>query len=156
MNELELIKGNPVVLSTKEGITGIVDRYIENIAFNGGDVIKDWAICEKYGLLVKSMQEGLKPYVIAQLQFCDKSETKILDTELKVVSTPTKYDYSANSEWVKQKAIVEQETAKLKDIETFIKSLKETTTTVSEETGETFTFYPAGKSSTETVRSTIK
>ena len=156
MQELTLIKENPVVLSTKEGITGMVDKYIEDIAFNGGDVLRDWAICEKYGVLVNSMKEGLKPYVIKELEFCDKKESRSLGTDIKVVSTATKFDYSESKIWLEQKKRADEESAKLKDIETFLKSLKSPMTAVDEETGEAMTHYPPSKSSSETIRSSVE
>lgn len=154
--ELLSIKENPVVFADKASITGIVDNYIEDIAFNGGDVLKDWAVCEKYALLIKQMQEKLKPYVIKELSNYDRREGVALYTDLKVVSTPTKYDFSDNEAWLKQKQVVDSETAKLKDIETFIKSLREKTSIVNEETGEVTDFYPVTGVSGETIRSTIR
>ena len=155
MQELTLIKENPVVLSNKEGITGMVDNYIKDIAFNGGDVLRDWAMCEKYGVLINAMKEGLKPYVIKELEFCDKRESRSLGTDIKVVASGTKYDFTESKVWVEQKKRVDQETARLKDIETFLKSLKSSMTSVDEETGEAVTHYPPSKSSSETIRSSV-
>jgi len=155
MQELTLIKENPVVLSNKEGITGMVDKYIEDIAFNGGDVLRDWAMCEKYSVLVGAMKEGLKPYVIKELEFCDKRETRSLGTDIKVVASGVKYDYSESKVWLDQKKRADEESARLKDIETFLKSLKAPMTSVDEETGEAITHYPPSKSSTETIRSSV-
>jgi hypothetical protein len=156
MQELTLIKENPVVLSNKEGITGMVDRYIEDVAFNGGDVLRDWAMCEKYGVLINAMKDGLKPYVIKELDFCDKRESRSLGTDIKVVASGVKYDFSESAVWIAQKKRVDAESARLKDIETFLKSLKEPMTSVDEETGETMTHYPPSKSSSETIRSSVE
>lgn len=156
MNELTSIKENPVVLADKAGITGLVDKYIEDVAYNGGDILNDWAICEKYSFLIKQMQDRLKPYVIKELSNYDRREGVALYTDLKVVSTPSKYDFTNNEAWVKQKQVVDSETAKLKDIETFIKSIREKTTVVNEETGEAIDFYPVNAVSGETIRSTIR
>lgn len=155
MQELTLIKENPVVLSNKEGITGMVDNYIKDIAFNGGDVLKDWAICEKYLVLIGAMKEGLKPYVIKELEFCDKRESRSIGTDIKVVASGTKFDYSESSLWVQQKARVDEESNRLKDIEAFLKSLKSPMTSVDKETGEATTHYPPSKSSSETIRSSV-
>ena len=152
MQELTLIKENPVVLSNKEGITGMVDNYIKDIAFNGGDVVRDWAICQKYSILIDTMKDGLKPYVIKELEFCDKQETHTLGAELKVVTSGTKYDYTQSEIWVDQKKRVDAETNRLKDIEAFLKSLNKPTTVVDEETGETITHFPPVKTSSETIR----
>lgn len=155
MKELALIKENPVVLSNKEGITGMVDNYIKDIAFNGGDVLKDWAMCEKYSVLIGAMKEGLKPYVIKELEFCDKRESRSLGTDIKVVASGTKYDYSESKAWLEQKKRLDEESIRLKDIETLLKSLKSSMTSVDEETGETVTHYPPSKSSSETIRSSV-
>lgn len=155
MQELIAIKENPVVLADKGGITGLIDSYLEEIAVHGGDVLTDWVTCEKYSFLIKKLQEGLKPYVIRELQNYDRAEAMVRYTEMKVVSTPAKYDFTQNEAWLKQKAKVDEETNRLKDIETFIKGLKQSTTVVDEETGETTTFHPAVKSSSETIRSVL-
>lgn len=156
MSEISLIKQNPLISFSKDGISGIVDNYIKDIATNGGDVVKDWVTCEKYSFAIKQLQEGLKPYLIKELEYCDKKETHLLGTMVKVVGSPAKYDFSENEVWVNQKKLVDEATIKLKEIEAFIKTLKSSTTIVDEETGESFRFYPPSKSSTETIRSTME
>lgn len=155
MQELAKLDISPIVASNKEAIIGMADKYIENFAFNGGDAAKDWAACEKLILLLSELQKGLKPYVLSELHNCDKEETHSIGVAVKAVNTPTKYDFSQSESWAKQKAKVDAESAQLKSIEAFIKSIDKTTTTVDTETGETITFYPPAKSSGETVRCSI-
>lgn len=155
MNELVSIKENPVVFSSKEDITGLVERYIEDVAFNGGNVIKDWAVCEKYSYLVKQLQEKLKPFVLSELEKCDRKEFAELGVDIKTVNAPAKYDFTDNPVWLEQKKVVDEATNKLKDIEAFIKGLREKTQVVTDD-GEVVEFFPVTKSSSETIRTSIR
>ena len=94
-------------------------------------------------------------FAITELDSYDRSEIEALGSTAKKVESGVEWDCSASSAWAEQKKRVEAETKKLKDIEAFTKTLKEKTTIVDEETGETTEFYPAVKSSSTTVRVTI-
>jgi hypothetical protein len=152
----EVIKqANPIISSTKSEILAMVDAYIEDLSFNGGNPIEDYAITEKLLFFISELQKGLKPYAIVDLASHDNNTSSNNGVEVKVVSTPAKFDYSANQAWVAQKAKVDAESAKLKEKEAFIKSLKESITTVDQDTGEMVTYYPPAKSSGETLRTSI-
>jgi hypothetical protein len=156
MQEIAVLKQNVVVSSSKDDITALVDNYIKDIAINGGDVLKDWVACEKYMFLLKQLQEGLKPFVMNDLQTHDNRESDLLGVKMKVVNTPAKYDYSGNKVWEDLAQKIEKHKDQLKYVETFIKSLKGATTIVDEETGEAFKYYPPAKSSSETVRTSME
>ena len=157
MNELELIKESNLINADKDTMMTIVDNYIEDIAHNGGDVLKDWITCEKYAFLIDSLRKSLRPYIIDEVLKYENGETTKYDCNLKVIDGWAKYDFSNNDAWVKQKAVVDEETNKLKNIESFIRNIKDEASILDEETGEVTKYYPAiKKSSTETVRTTIK
>jgi hypothetical protein len=155
MNELSKIEIVPVLASDKDAITRMVDQYIEKIAFEGGDVLKDWAACEKLIFMLTEIQKGLKPFVITETHKHDKSEAMQMGVLVKAVASPAKYDYSQNEAWLSQKKVVDEATKRLKDTETFIKTLQGKMTVVDEETGEATEYFPPAKTSSETIRSVI-
>lgn len=155
MFELATLKKTTIVSADKREMTNIVSRYLEDIAHNGGEPVKDLILCKKYIFLLEELEKGLMEFAITELDSYDRSEIEALGSTAKKVESGVKWDCSASSAWAEQKKRVEAETKKLKDIEAFTKTLKEKTTIVDEETGETTEFYPAVKSSSTTVRVTI-
>lgn len=156
MEGISIIKNMPIVASDKQALSSMVDSYIMELAMHGGDPLKDLALCKKYMFLLEELEKGIKSYVIDELGKEDKSQSTILGVEMKVVEAGVKFDYSDSKTWVEQKKVVDKETAKLKEIETFIKSIKTKTTTVDPETGEAVDFFPASRSSSTSVRATIQ
>ena len=156
MNEISLIKKSPIVELNRDGISRIVNQYVEHLAHNGGEPSLDIIMCRKYIILAQELEKGLQEFAINELSLMDRMAMEVYDSELKVVDTPAKYDYSANKAWVDQKAIVDQESKKLKDIEAFIKSIKSKTVVVDENTGEAIEYFPPAKSSSQTLRYTAK
>lgn len=156
MNELALLKTNPIVSADKEGLSSMVSSYIQDLAFNGGEPLNDLAICRKYIYVLEELEKGLKDYAISELNSFDKQEAEILGASLKVIETGVKNDYSATPSWLFQKEVVDLETKKLKEIEAMAKSLKGKLVVVDEETGETKEFYPPVKTSSTSIRVTIK
>lgn len=156
MNELVKLKDSPILSADKAGMVAMVDTYLEDLAMNGGEPLKDLALCRKFIFLLEELEKGLKDYAINELRGYDKEENEILGTTLKVVEAAPRFDFSATSSWSEQKKIVDAESKKLKEVEAFIKTLKSKTTIVDEETGETHEFFPAAKSSSTTIRVTLK
>jgi hypothetical protein len=156
MNELVKLKDSPILSADKAGMVVMVDTYLEDLAMNGGEPLKDLALCRKFIFLLEELEKGLKEYAIAELRGYDREENEVLGATLKVVEAAPKFDFSATGSWSEQKKIVESESKKLKEVEAFIKTLKSKTTIVDEETGETHEFFPAAKSSSTTIRVTLK
>lgn len=156
MNDLEIIKESSIIQSSRRSIESIVDRYIEDIAHNGGDVLKDWTMCSKYAFLIDKMKDSLKPYVVNEVSKYENSQLDQFNCEFKVIETGVKYDFSESEAWRKQKQRVDEEVNKLKNIESFIKTLKSPASIVDEETGEILSYYPPTKTCSETVRTSIK
>jgi hypothetical protein len=156
MSELVQLKQSPIASANKAEMVGMVNCYLEEIAFNGGEPLKDLALCRKYIFLLEELEKGLKSYAMNELSQFDNSEAELSDTTLKVVESGVKYDFSASSAWVAQKKKVDESNARLKEIETFAKACKGLTTIVDEETGETTEYYPPVKTSSTSIRVTLK
>lgn len=156
MNEISKFKNSPIVSADKSGLSDIVSSYLKELAFNGGEPLNDLALCRKYIFILEELEKGLKDYVIAELEKQDNSEALILGTNMKIVETGVKYDYSASKSWIEQKAKVDEEAKKLKEIEGIAKSLKSKMTVVDEITGETYEYFPPSKSSSTSIRVTIQ
>lgn len=150
----ELAKYNPSVAldATKAQMDLEVNTYLEHIAINGGEVIKDFVAIRKMQYMLAEYEKGLSKFVESELNKENNSELNAFNVKMKVVNTPAKYDYSANKAWLAKKSIVEEASKSLKETESFIKALKQKTTIVDEETGETIEFYPPAVSSGTTVR----
>jgi len=156
MNELALLKTNPIVSADKQGLSEMVSSYLKELAFNGGEPLNDLAFIRKYMFLLEELEKGIKEYVIKELEKQDNSEAIILGTNMKVIETGVKYDYSASKSWIEQKSKLEDEAKKLKDIEALAKSLKGKMVMVDEITGETFEYFPPSKTSSTSIRVTIQ
>ncbi len=156
MNELVKLKDSPILSADKAGMIAMVDTYLEDLAINGGEPLKDLALCRKYIFILEELEKGLRGYAMNELRNCDREENELLGATLKIVESAPKFDFSSTDSWSEQKKKVDAESKKLKDVEAFIKTLKSKTTIVDEETGETHEFFPAAKSSSTTIRVTLK
>lgn len=156
MNELvKLEQSNLIKETAKEGLDNIVNSYIERISFEGGDVEGDYALCEKYIYMLTEMKNGLKPFVETEANKYEGSAVAKFGVSMQAVDT-TRYDFSSNEKWIEQKKAVEEQSKKLKDIEAFVKSIKEVTVLVDQETGEITKYFPPVKNSNRTIRASIK
>ena len=155
MNELSTLKKSTIVSADKREMTNIVSQYLEDMAYNGGEPLKDLALCRKYIFLLEELEKGLKDFAITELESYERNETDVLGTTVKAVEAGVKWDFSASSAWANQKAKVDAEAKRLKDIEAFAKTLKSKTTVVDEETGEAVEYFPPAKSSSTSIRVTL-
>jgi len=156
MNEISKFKSSPIVEADKKALSEMVSSYLKELAFNGGEPLNDLALIRKYIFLLEELEKGIKDYVIKELEKEDNSEALILGTSMKIVESGVKYDYSASKPWLEQKAKIDEETKKLKDIEGIAKSLKSKMTVVDEVTGETYEYFPPSKSSSTSIRVSIQ
>ena len=156
MNEIAKFKLSSIVSADKQALSDMVSSYLRELAFNGGEPLNDLALCRKYIFLLEELEKGIKEYVIEELGKEDNSEALILGANMKIVESGVKYDFSASKPWAEQKAKVDEETKKLKDIEALSKSLKGKMVMVDETTGETFEYFPPAKTSSTSIRVTIQ
>ena len=68
MFELATLKKTTIVSADKREMTNIVSRYLEDIAHNGGEPIKDLALCRKYIFLLEELEKGLKDFAIFEIE----------------------------------------------------------------------------------------
>ena len=155
MSELATLKKSTIVSADKREMTNIVSQYLEDMAYNGGEPLKDLALCRKYIFLLEELEKGLKDFAIKELETYDRNETDVLGTTVKAVEGGVRWDFSESSAWASQKARVDAETKRLKDIEAFAKTLKSKTTVVDEETGEAVEYFPPSKTSSTSIRVTL-
>lgn len=155
MSELATLKKSTIVSADKREMTNIVSQYLEDMAYNGGEPLKDLALCRKYIFLLEELEKGLKDFAITELKTYDRNETDVLGTTVKAVEAGVKYDFSATQAWAKQKVLVDTESMKLKEIEAFVKTLKSKTTVVDEETGEAVEYFPPTKTSSTSIKVTL-
>jgi hypothetical protein len=156
MNEIvKLEQSNLLKETAKEGLDNIVSSYLERISFEGGDVEGDYALCEKYIYMLTEMKNGLKPFVETEANKHDNGVVSKFGVTMQAVDT-TRYDFSNNEKWAQQKSKVEEETKRLKSIESFSKTLQSKTSVVDEETGEVIEYFPPVRMSNRTIRASIK
>jgi hypothetical protein len=156
MSDIIKLESSPVYSANKAQMVDMVSNYLEKVAFEGGDPLKDIAICRKYIFLLEELEKGLKEYALEELSTFDREETELLDVSLKKVETPAKFDFSANSNWVAQKKVLDDANIKLKEIEALAKTLKSKTSILDETTGEITEMFPPIKSSSSTIRVSLK
>lgn len=156
MSEIAQLKESSIFSATKAESIGMVNSYLEDLAFNGGDPLKDLVLCRKYIFVLEEIEKGLKGFVVPELEKFDNSEAELLNSTIKIVESGVKYDFSASTAWVAQKAIVDKATAKLKEIEAFAKACKEKTTVVDSDSGEINEYFPPSKTSSTSIRFTYK
>lgn len=156
MSDIIKLDNTPVYSANKAQMVDMVSSYLEKVAFEGGNPLKDIAICRKYIFLLEELEKGLREYAMQELSTFDKEETELLDVSLKKVETPARFDFSANKNWVSQKKVVDDANVKLKEIEALAKTLKSKTSILDEETGEVIEMFPPAKSSSSTIRVSLK
>jgi hypothetical protein len=154
--ELELFNNNSIQEMGKSDITNFANSISEFITENGGEIIKTLAIATKYQLLFSEIEKNLSKTGINELLAYDNSKTNAFRVELQVAEVGTKYDFTANAKWNTIQEQINLLKEEQKNIEAFCKSLKSNTITVDEETGESFEFFPPAKSSTTSIKKTIK
>jgi len=141
--------------ANRESMLEVVSSHIKDVGLNGGNVIEELIAIRKMTFMLDEVEKGIKQYVMNELDTFERNEVERHSSTVKVVESAPKYDYSESSIWEKQKAIVDKETEKLKDIEKFLKSLKEKKSMLDEETGEVVECYPPSRSSSSTLRVTL-
>lgn len=156
MSEIIQLKQSSIISANKSEMVGMVNRYLEEIAFSGGEPLKDLVLCRKYMFVLEELEKGLKDFAMNELKTYDNNETELSESLLKQVETGVKYDFSGSTAWVAQKKVVDEATAKLKEIEAFAKACKEKTTVVDPSTGEILDYFPPTKTSSTTIRVTLK
>lgn len=155
-NTLALFDNKSIQEMGKSDIVTLANSIGDLITENGGEIVKTLAIATKYQLLFSEIEKNLSKNGVDELLRYDGSKTNAFRVELQVAEVGTKYDFTANAKWNTIQEQINALKEDQKNVEAFCKSLKSKTITVDEETGESFEFYPPAKSSTTSIKKTIK
>ena len=155
-NALALFDNKSIQEMGKLEITTLAHSIGDLITENGGEIVKTLAIATKYQLLFSEIEKNLSKNGVNELLKYDGSKTNAFRVELQVAEVGTRYDFSANRKWNDLNEEINSLKEKQKELEAFCKALKSKTITVDEETGESFEFFPPAKSSTTSIKKTIK
>lgn len=140
----------------KQGISAMAQRMVYQSAENGDDVVSQLALSTKFKHFFTVIESELNKASIPELH---KNAGKLArhGVEFAITETGVTYDYSETSQWVDLEKQIAELKEKQKELEAFCKALKsQTLTEVDPETGEAFLFVKPSKTSTESIRKTIK
>lgn len=156
MKNLMLLDSDIDVLDmSKSELTKMGEMLVNNFDESSKNPLQMLAFVSKMKTMLDTIEKGLTEKSMNELhQYNGKHFAFGIDFQIAEVGT--KYDYSENSEWVKIQDQINELETKRKDAEAFIKSLKQSITQVDEETGEAIKWFPASKSSTTSIKKTIK
>lgn len=118
--------------------------------------VKIKSLIETLNLVIKN--QDVLDCVIGEIESYGKEIPSYNGATLSLFESGVKYDYS-NCGDTKYNSLIEQKKeidAKIKERESFLKTIKEKITIVDEETGEIVTVHAPSKSSTTTVKTTYK
>lgn len=145
---------NQILSQSKSDLNQFAIQFAS--AMEGNNSLKLIASIAKFQHLLSELDKKLKDQAINDLLLCDGSKANAFGVDFSIMESGIKYDYSANEKWNELDVQINALKEKQKDIEAFCKSLKASTTTVDEETGEAIKWFPPAKSSTTTIKKTIK
>ena len=144
-----------VLNSSKSDLLKTAEMLVNNFDESSKDPLQMLAFVSKMKTMLDTIEKGLTEKSIGELNtYGGKHFAFGIDFQLSEVGV--KYDYSANQKWVDLDNQIKELESKRKDTETFIKGLKEYMMQVDPETGESIEWYPPAKSSTTTIKKTIK
>jgi hypothetical protein len=144
-----------ILAMSKSEIADQANLMIENFDESLNDPIKKLALISKFQLLFDTLEKGLKEKSIEDLHKLG-GKTSNFGVDFQISEVGVKYDYSENEKWVEINNQIKFLEEKRKEVEAFIKGIKSSFTQVDEETGEAIHWHPASKSSTTTIKRTIK
>lgn len=119
-----------VLTSNKAFITDLAQRMVQDVIDGEVDPYKAFVFANKGQLIFDAIVTNLRP-IIASKQL-PKGGLKMYDSEIIEKKNPDKYDYSvcSDAEWDKLNAQLNDIKAKMKERETFLKTLKEPMSTM--------------------------
>lgn len=153
---------NPVSLlrlgaSTKQQIQSLVRGVIDGV--DNGDIsaLETFLLLKAWEDVSEEIKKAVRSKAVAEASQYQGKLT-LHGNELETFEAGTKYDYSVCSDTVWERLDADANTAieKRKGREALLRALKEPTTMVDELTGEVVTINPPLKTSTTTVKVTLK
>ena len=156
MQEISNIRLDLIKDLSKQEILSLTQTFINNVLGGHADKLETLAISQKIQLFLATLEKEIKSHSLVDLAKYKDSKASIMGVDMSQIEAGVKYDYSENAEWVKISEKIQNLDAKRKEIESFIKTLTAPKTELDEETGELIKWFPASKSSTTTIKFSIK
>jgi len=150
-----MLNAKDIMALTKSEIIEQANQMVFNFDVASKDPLDQLAMISKFQLLFETLEKGIKEKSIDDLHKLGGKFTKH-GVEFAIAEVGTKYDYSRTQRWVDLNNEIEMIKAKQKEVESFCKAIQHITTTVDTETGESTEFVPAFKTSTTSIKKTIK
>lgn len=149
-SNIELVGHNVSDLS-KKGITLFASEIIEKST----DPIKQLAVVAKVQHLCKELEAGFKKVCLSEIQSFEGQKTMAMGVEFAQAEVGTKYDYSSSPIWIELESQIVELKTKQKEHEDFLKVLKSKTQILTDD-GEVIELFPPAKSSSTSIKLTIK
>ena len=141
---------------SKQDIQMLANKVVDNVCLNG-NIIELAENLAKMDLLIKEIKDNdnYKDYILNEVSKYGKTHTTASGTKLEVAEFGTKYDYTQTGDvelidLELQKAIID---FKIKERQTLLKAIKSPTDI--RFCDQLITLYPAAKTSTTSIKTTI-
>ena len=146
--------GDQIILMDKSEIAYMAKTFAESMEGMAG--LKSAAAIAKFQLMLAELEKNFKDATLKEIQQHQGAKVSAFGIDFSEMESRIKYDYSENEIWNEIQDRIDHLKAQQKDIEAFCKSLKSPLITVDKETGESHEWFPPSKSSTTTIKKTIK
>ena len=153
-NQLFKFKSDILEMSKAE-LNSASAEAIANFDESLNDPIKQLALVAKFQMMIDIIEKGIKEKSMEDLQKHGGKLTAY-GIEFAIQEVGTKYDYTANEKWNDLQLQIEELKAKQKEAENFCKNLPGTIEVLDPESGELVTWHKPAKSSTTSIKKTIK
>ena len=140
----------------KKGVIDEAKDFANTIIEEGADKLMALAVSSKLALFLKILDDELMNPALNDMDKWQGGKAEMIGMKLELAETGVKYDYSLNAKWNEITAEIDALNEKRKKMEAFIKTLETMKTEVDPVTGEMIEWVPAPKSSTTTIKRTIK
>lgn len=144
-----------ILQKSKKEIIELGEMFVSKFDESSKNPLQVLALVTKLKTMLEVMEKGIQEKSINDLQK-EGGKHLAFGVDFQIAEVGTKYDYSENIKWVQLDAQIKALESKRKDIETFIKGIKSSFTEVDEESGEAIQWHPASKTSSTSIKKTIK
>lgn len=142
----------------KQEISAMAQNMVHQSKESGDDTLSQLALASKFKHFFTEIESQLNKASIEDLRKFENGKLSKHGVEFSITETGIKYDYSKTQKWLDLQKQIDELIEKQKQVEKFCRALNagQSLTEVDTETGEAFVFVGPSKSSTETIRKTIK
>lgn len=154
--ETQLFKFESDILTmSKADLISASASAVNNFDESFSDPIKQLALISKFQVMLENMEKGIKEKSMTDLEK-HGGKLSAFGIEFVIQEVGTKYDYSANQKWVDLQNQIDELKAKQKEAENFCKNLPSSIEVLDSESGELITWHKPVKTSTTSIKKTIK